>query len=309
MQILCLFTGIMSNVDVAWPIGLVSLAVQVLRYHFHNFDTDASFWCSRSFWLGVALLLSRGTNGLGRHCSVLPLQLARRRSIAVPVRQETMGRRDRCRCPVVVEAATRDSSAGLCQQCLDRHTGNFGGNESKSFWRFATTGFASWLVCSALENMSDFQKMCFAEAIRLEATASGTAVLGFAPYDGTKYWLWRVCRHPNYFFEYVCWNFLILLSIPSALDLIETIDTNHVTTNPWMVRALRAGIRILLMCFNRALYDCLLYWTGAEPAESRSVTRRPNYKDYHQTTSIFFPVSIPFLDHHRSPGWPIEKAE
>ena len=312
VQIPCFLTGIMSNVDLAWPIGLVSLAVQVLRYHFHNFGTDASFWYSRSFWLGVALLLHGGRMALGAIVLFYPYnwpdgdlsryKYAKKRWIEetgasslwwLKQQQETL-----------LQAYA--NSVLIATPVILVGTNP---NHPGSLRPLEVIGFASWLVCSVLENMSDFQKMRFTEAIRSDATASRTAVLGFAPYDGTEYWLWRECRHPNYFFEYMCWYSLILLSIPSALDLVEAIETNHVTTNPWMVRALQAGIWILLVCLNRALYDCLLYWTGAEPAESRSVTRRPKYKDYQKTTNIFFPVSIPFFDHHRNPGWPIEKAE
>jgi hypothetical protein len=69
VQIPCWCTGIMSNVDLAWPIGLVSLAGLVLRHHFENYDgeqsTDAWGYSYRSFLVGMALLLHGGRMAVG----------------------------------------------------------------------------------------------------------------------------------------------------------------------------------------------------------------------------------------------------
>jgi len=163
-------------------------------------------------------------------------------------------------------------------------------------------GLGSWLVCSVLENISDAQKIHFQRKLRKAGTSDSAkeAVIGSPPYDGWNYCMWTKSRHPNYFFECMCWNSLVLTAIPSALDLGNTvIETNHHHhTTSWIARF---GIWVLLACLSRTFYDCLLYWTGAEPAESRSVKRRPLYKEYQKSTNVFFPVSVPFFDHHRTP--------
>ena len=55
------------------------------------------------------------------------------------------------------------------------------------------------------------------------------------------------------------------------------------------------------------VYDCLVYWTGAGPAEYYSVQRRPGYRDYQAAVPCLFPsfVGEVFdLGQHRRRGWP-----
>lgn len=54
----------------------------------------------------------------------------------------------------------------------------------------------------------------------------------------------------------------------------------------------------------RLLYDCLVHWTGAGPAEHFSVKKRPSYSEYQSHVRCFFPFPLPFIDHHCLPGWP-----
>mmetsp|Transcript_7538 Transcript_7538/g.9607 ORF Transcript_7538/g.9607 Transcript_7538/m.9607 type:complete len:89 (+) Transcript_7538:1052-1318(+) len=86
------------------------------------------------------------------------------------------------------------------------------------------------------------------------------------------------------------------MSIPSIFDFWNDENQNVLS---------KAGI--ILICFfcSRFFYDCLLYWTGSEPAEARSVKRRPEFKNYQAATRVFFPFPIWFFDHHKTPGWPI----
>jgi steroid 5-alpha reductase family enzyme len=90
--------------------------------------------------------------------------------------------------------------------------------------------------------------------------------------------LWRYSRHPNYFFEWMVWNSLIIISLPS---LFELWGSEHLV----MMIAL---ITLLLMA-SKMMYTTLLHYTGAKPAEYYSVQKRPEYKEYQKTTSIFFP--------------------
>jgi len=157
-------------------------------------------------------------------------------------------------------------------------------------------GFAGWLVFWSLENYIDVSKLLW----ETQAKGAGnlkTAVLGYdAPYNRDTYWLWTTCRHPNYFLEWMCWNSFFLMALPSGVLDLETATS-------------KMGVVVVTMMASRLFYDCLVYWTGAAPAESRSVQRRPNYKEFQKTTNVFFPIHVPWVNHHRTPGWPLVVSE
>lgn len=77
-----------------------------------------------------------------------------------------------------------------------------------------------------------------------------------------------------------------------------------------------SGYEIATLCYflailliPRLLYDCLVHWTGAGPAEHYSVKKRPSYMDYQKTVRCFFPFQLPFVDHHQEEGWPSFEVE
>jgi len=74
--------------------------------------------------------------------------------------------------------------------------------------------------------------------------------------------LWRLSRHPNYFFEWLHWLSYVLVS---ALD-------------PWTL--LPAAAMLFL----------ILFVTGIPPTEAQAIeSRGDDYRDYQRTTSTFFP--------------------
>jgi len=81
--------------------------------------------------------------------------------------------------------------------------------------------------------------------------------------------LWSICRHPNYFGEWMVWNGLIMASIPSVWLISET-------QPPLIWMTMAAGLPYL----SYGMYDFLVYQTGAVPAEYFSVQKRPDYKKY-----------------------------
>jgi len=42
-----------------------------------------------------------------------------------------------------------------------------------------------------------------------------------------------------------------------------------------------------------AMYMCLVYATGAEAAEQRSVIKRPLYREYQKITNVIWMVNLP----------------
>jgi len=168
-------------------------------------------------------------------------------------------------------------------------------NPKDSFSILEVLGLVLWLLCWVTEAMADEQKRQFLKASK-EAGDSKTAVLGYAPYDGQGYRLWTVCRHPNYFAEWVSWNAFILMGIPSLIAMLEPL---------WV----KVALGVIFGLISRTFYVCLTTWTGAGPAEHFSVQKRPNYKEYQKTTRVFFPFEMPCVDHCRVAGWPDVSSE
>lgn len=155
-----------------------------------------------------------------------------------------------------------------------------------------------WVISWTFENIADLQKEAFLKACKAKKDTDPSvkiAVLGHAPFNTWKYCLWTLCRHPNYFGEWMCWNSFVLMGIPSLVALTGTAEV-------------KVGLALTFVMTSRVFYDCLNYWTGGEPAEHFSVAKRPAYKEYQKNTRMFFPFEVPFFDHKRLPGWPAVKS-
>ena len=119
-----------------------------------------------------------------------------------------------------------------------------------------------------IENIEDFQKKKFLKKYLKKKKKKQVCNVG----------LWKYCRHPNYFSEWMIWNALILSSIPSLLYLL-----------PYEKLLLWIGLLISLIYISRLMYTTLVYYTGAIPSEYYSLKKRPDYKKYQGTTNMFFP--------------------
>ena len=153
-------------------------------------------------------------------------------------------------------------------------------------------GLGIWLVSWILESTADGQKMLFARRCKTQ-----TEVLGHKPWDTDSFKLWTLSRHPNYFFEWCCWVGLVVVGLSSL------VDTEARGPVP-MSTGVQLGFLLIHVGLLRFFYDCLLHWTGAEPAEHFSVLKRPAFKEYQVRVRCFFPFEVPFFDHHRVAGWP-----
>jgi steroid 5-alpha reductase family enzyme len=76
--------------------------------------------------------------------------------------------------------------------------------------------------------------------------------------------LWRLSRHPNYFFEWLGWWPWVVLGLDA----------------PWGGVTLLGPVLMLLF---------LLFVTGVPATEARAAASRPDYADYRRSTSAFVP--------------------
>ncbi len=84
--------------------------------------------------------------------------------------------------------------------------------------------------------------------------------------------LWRWSRHPNYFFEWLCWLAYPVIAIP--------IDDPFGYPFGWA--SLLAPV---------AMYVFLVHVTGIPPLEAQMLrSRGERYRDYQLRTSRFFPL-------------------
>merc|ERR1712048_1328099 len=117
------------------------------------------------------------------------------------------------------------------------------------------------------------------DALEKEEQMWKSAVLGYTSIPGNYSWddfLWRYSRHPNYFCEWMCWNCIFLSTLPSLhLEHIFASGLNGIE-NDYSLPVKILVLSMLLMG-SRFFYDCLVYWTGAGPAEYFSALKRPDY--------------------------------
>lgn len=287
VQLPTIITGHMSYVDIGWPAGLVVLAINALMYA----EGGSSI---RTKLVGSALLL-HGARMLGGALFLFfPYNW-----------KEDLSRYQYAK--TRWNEHTNSPSLWWLKQQHDTLMQAYANsvvlaapifliatNPHPTLRPLEVVGFMCWLVSWTLENLSDLSKQSFEKEARQRGDIK-TAVLGHGFYAGSKYWLWTKSRHPNYFFEWMCWNSFVVMALPSALDVAVDEEQPLVA---------KLGVFLVLFYTSRTFYDCLLYWTGAEPAESRSVERRPVFKDFQKTTNVFFPFDVPWFDHHRTSGWP-----
>ncbi len=141
-------------------------------------------------------------------------------------------------------------------------------NPTVSIHWLEALGLAVALAALILESVADVQKARFVAQCKKAGERNRVCDVG----------LWRYSRHPNYFFEWMVWNGLILMAIPALPHLFEI--------ESMLVAAL---LTASLFFVSRLMYMTLIYFTGAKPSEYFSARKRPEYAEYQRTTNRFFP--------------------
>jgi len=264
-----LMTGRMSYVDLAWPWGLVALGLQPLLS-----PTPDQAWLDRRTLVAAAYTFAGLRMGLG--------------AVALWVKghlNEEMPRYLYQRLRWAKKGVTEESSWMFCfemqKEILVQALCNMGilaiplMLQSQSYLKSPLTpleigAWIVWVVALLVEHKADLQKKAFVRQCVKDKVKDAVCEVG----------LWRYSRHPNYFCEWMVWCSLVVSSVPSLLALLAVEEENLIT---------KVGLSGGLLFVIHAMYQCLVNYTGAVPAEFYSIKKRPAYADYQRRVNMFFP--------------------
>jgi steroid 5-alpha reductase family enzyme len=251
-------TGRMSYVDIGWPWGLVLLGIISLVY-------SEGYWL-RSLIVSAVVILVGLRMGLGAlkmwQLGLLKKEFPRYQYQRIVWEKEG---KDNTGLALQVDAI----SQGLANASfLAFPVFIIASNNSKEILLLEIVGLVIWILAFAMESVADLQKVRFLKAMKKAGKQRQVCNVG----------LWKYCRHPNYFAEWMVWNGLVIAAIPSWLALRGS-ETEPV----WYL----LGLGLLLA--SRFMYRTLVYITGAVPSEHFSAQKRPDYADYQRQTNRFFP--------------------
>ena len=247
----------MSYVDIGWPWGLVLLGI-------------TSFFFSEGYWLRSLLVSGMvGLVGLRMGLGALKLWKAGYLEIEFP--------RYEFQRILWKEEGKTNTQLALQVDAISQGLANasflaipifiVASNTSETFHIIELMGAFIWMSSLIMESIADVQKLTFLRKMKKDGKRNQVCNTG----------LWKYTRHPNYFSEWMVWNGLIVMAIPSWLAL-ETAGEIQ-----WYL------LGIGLLYASRMMYTTLVYTTGAVPSEHFSVQKRPGYKEYQKTTNRFFP--------------------
>ncbi len=251
-------TGRMSYVDIGWPWGLT--VIGILTWIYGEGDS------LRVAIVSIAYIFAGSRMGLG----AIKLLISGHLDKELP-RYEFQKKR-------WSKAGKTNTALAMQIEAIVQGVANaaflafpafiIASNPSEEISIFEIIGILIWLASFIMESVADAQKLKFLRAMKKSGARNTVCNIG----------LWQYSRHPNYFAEWMVWNALVIASIPSWLQLY-----------PNMSVIIFALLGVGLLMTSRIMYVTLVTYTGAVPAEYYSVQKRPAYKDYQQTTNMFFP--------------------
>ena len=251
-------TGRMSYVDIGWPWGLVLLG-------FISFCFSEGYWL-RSLVVSSVVILIGLRMGLGAlkmwRLGFLKKEFPRYQYQRIVWKEE--GKNNTALALQIDAIAQGLANASF----LAFPVFIIASNGDQEFSVLEIVGLVIWILAFSMESIADFQKVRFLKEMKRAGKHRQVCNVG----------LWKYCRHPNYFAEWMVWNGLVIAAIPSWLSL-KGFESEPV----WLL----LGIGLLLA--SKFMYTTLVYTTGAVPSEYYSVQKRPDYKDYQQQTNRFSP--------------------
>jgi steroid 5-alpha reductase family enzyme len=251
-------TETLSYVDIGWPWGLVCIGLVTLLlgkgYHWR-------VWLISGLYIFMGLRMGIGAIQLWRKGYIqkeLPRYKYQR------TRWERKGKNN-TQLAMQIDALVQ-GLANVSYLALPAFIIGF--NPSPDFSIFEIVGLVVWIASFAFETIADRQKLKFLRQMKAEKKRNKVCDVG----------LWQYTRHPNYFAEWMVWNSLIIIAIPSwfAIKSSEPLTI-------WIL----LGLGLLFV--SMIMYNTLVYLTGAKPSEYFSLQKRPDYESYTKRVNMFFP--------------------
>ena len=247
----------MSYVDIAWPWGLVVIGIVNYTY---NEGSELMLLISTSIVTIIGLRMGIGALSLLKQ-GYLNKELSRYQYQRIVWEKE---KKNNTHLALQIDAVTQ-GLANATFLAIPIFVAGSSNSESLNIIQYV--GLAVWLISIILETVADRQKLNFLRQMKITGLKNQVCNIG----------LWKYTRHPNYFFEWMVWNGVIIFSFPSLMDLSSLSEINKIMLGVCMLFA------------SKLMYDTLVYKTGAIPSEYYSLKKRPSYKEYKETTSRFFP--------------------
>jgi len=249
-------TGRMSYVDVAWPLGLLLIGMQVLvlsdEFILRNSIIAGLYIFAGGRMTAMALIGLR----LGYLNKELPRYQYQR------LRWQRRGWQEK---PAMLFEIASQGFANMTVLALPAVLQ--ASHSSPELSLLEILGYSIWIAAFLFEFIADAQKARFGLRMQREKRKGEHCDVG----------LWRYSRHPNYFGEWMVWNALVLSSIPSLFALNDS--------PVWQM----IGFGLMLVYLSYVMYVVLTHYSGAVPSEYYSAKKRPGYVEYQQTTNMFFP--------------------
>jgi len=263
----CLVTGRMSYVDIAWPWGLVTIGLMPFLSDVRENSYRANFVMIAYLVAGARMALGGAVAFFqGRLQQEFPRYLYQRQNWAKEgiTDESSLKFKLIMQKEIIVQCLANMGalSMPLMVQAYGYKTGDL-------TW-LEVFGWTMWLVSIVFEHTADKQKKAFIKDCLKNNIKNTVCDVG----------LWRYSRHPNYFGEWMVWNSLIITSIPSLLALWQT---------PEEALLVKVGMTMGLITTSTMMYQCLVNYTGAIPAEFYTVQKRPEYVKYQKMVNMFVP--------------------
>lgn len=249
-------TGRMSYVDVAWPLGLFLIGLQVLLFS-DEINLRSGIVAGLYIFAGGRMLAMAL---IGLKLGFLDRELPRYQYQRL--RWQRRGWQER---PALLFEVASQGLANLSVLALPAILQS--SHSSPDLSTLEIIGYSIWIAAFVFEFIADAQKARFGLRMHREKRKGEHCEVG----------LWKYSRHPNYFGEWMVWNALVLSSISSLIALSNT--------PLWQMIA----FGMMLVYLSYVMYIVLTHYSGAVPSEYYSAQKRPGYREYQRRTNMFFP--------------------